>query len=1027
MHGALFRLLKRSTGISDEAGLAAMFAEAKALSASGHCSPALSALLDKLDQFIDKVDAGYAQYERDLALRTRSLEVSSAELTEANDRLREELGSRDRALHSLRDTAASLLGEDEVALEAMRQGDLEALSGLMGRLIEAREQGRRELDHQKFALDQHAIVSITDTQGVILYANPRFCEISGYTEAELLGKTHQLLKSGVHDAAVYQEMWATISSGRVWHGEICNRTKAGALYWVSATVVPFLDAAGLPTRYIAIRTEITGRKQMEAALQEQLRLVEELIEAIPLPMYFKDRSGRYLRLNRAFELFFSVRREDMLGRTLHELLPPEDARLHVEKDEELFSQGGAQVYEATVHSRDGVLHETIYRKAALTRPDGSISGLLGTIVDITERKEAEQALRRAMEAAEAANQAKSDFLANMSHEIRTPMNGVIGMTELALASELPEEPREYLQIVKSSAESLLTIINDILDFSKIEAGKLLIEHIPFHPGRLVADTMKTLALRAHEKGLELVLDIDPALPDCVLGDPGRLRQILLNLAGNAIKFTADGEVVVRAYPAKGSDALCFDVRDTGIGIAADKLSHIFEAFTQEDTSTTRRYGGTGLGLTICHRLVSMMGGEIQVESVLTQGSCFTVQLPLPVDHSQQPVAAQPVSLSGLPVILVDDNETNRIVLSRTLASWGMQVSTYACAEDLLAVAHHDAVPRLILLDAHMPGMDGFQLALHLQGVPPLAAVPRIMLSSGATRGDAERCREFGIAAYFSKPVSQEDLLAGMHSVLGKGEAPAGTPLITRHSLRENRTALNVLLAEDNLVNQKLAVSLLEKWGHRVTVAENGQLAVDQVRERPFDVILMDWQMPVMGGLEATRMIRAMGCRTRIIAMTANAMEGDRERCLEAGMDDYIAKPLRADDLFALLHPAEEGVSEAVEAAPLAHAFDFLKALREADAEVVDLIGPLFIDSCPEDLAQLRAAVESGDFIQIERHAHTLRGIAGNFNAAPLVASARAVELAAGAQDLATVRQGMVQLVEAAADLSAALRIRILAQ
>jgi nitrogen fixation negative regulator NifL len=1024
MHRALQRQLKRIVGVADETALAAMLEEARSAAAIPGVSPAVAALLAGMEELLGRVDGAYDQYERDLALRSRSLELSSEELSAANDRLRDELASRNRALQSLRDTATGLLsgGTASADAEALAENDLESLSVLMARLVDEREAERRELDNQKFALDQHAIVSITDTRGAILYANQRFCEISGYTAEELIGQSHRIVNSGIHPPEIFTDMWTTISSGEVWHGEICNRKKSGEHYWVSATIVPFLDSAGLPTRYIGIRTDITERKAMETKLQEQLRLVEELIEAIPLPLYLKDTGGRYLRLNRAFELFFAVRREDILGKTLHELLRPEDANLHAEKDAELYAAGGSQVYEAHVASRDGATHDTIYRKAVLTRPDGSISGLLGTIIDITERKEAEQTLRKAMEAAEAANRAKSDFLANMSHEIRTPMNGVIGMTDLALGTALDDEPREYLQIVKSSAESLLTIINDILDFSKIEAGKMLIESISFHLPRLVSDATKTLAMRAHEKGLELVLDIAPDLPGFVFGDPGRLRQVLLNLAGNAIKFTERGEVVIRVRPGNRHGVVSLEVQDTGVGIAEDKLGHIFEAFTQEDTSTTRRFGGTGLGLTISHRLVTMMGGRVWVESVLGVGSTFHVEMPLKPDAGREEAEEPLATLGGMQVLLVDDNETNRIVLSRMLESWGMSVTALHSAADLLARLDVSPLPGLIVLDAHMPAMDGFELASRLLADPRLIKVPRIMLSSGAMRGDAERCQELGIAAYFSKPVAQQELLAGLHTVLGVGVPKAADrTLVTRHSLRESREQLQVLLVEDHPINQKLAISLLEKWGHQVTLAQTGQEALDAVaaRSKDFDVILMDLQMPQMGGLEATQRLRLAGCKTRIIAMTANAMEGDRELCLSAGMDDYISKPIKADDLFTLLH--RMSVVSATVSEKAAEDFDYLRALASADPEIVEVVAPMFLEDYAQEMERLQLAISVGDTKLGMRQAHTLRSIVGNFKAEPTVRYARAVEDALHRGDVETAKTWLPALSDSLAELVRVLR------
>ena len=1030
MHRALQRQLKRIAGIADDASLAAALQELRQLSAAAELSPIAAAMLGGLPELLERVDGAYEQYERDLALRTRSLELSSEELSLANEQLRADLASRSRALTSLRETALGLITDvGERDRSSLESNDLEALSRLMARLVEEREAQRRELDNQKFALDQHAIVSITDTQGIILYANQRFCDISGYTQEELIGQPHRIVKSGVHPPAVFADMWATISSGRVWHGEVCNRRKDGALYWVAATIVPFLDVNGLPVRYIGIRTDITERKAIEAQLEDQLQLVEELIEAIPLPLYLKDPKGRYQCINRAFELFFGVRREDILYRTLADLLRPEEVALHAGKDAELYDSGGSQAYEARVTTRDGVAHDTIYRKAILRMPDGSIRGLLGTIIDITDRKQAEASLLRAMEAAEAANRAKSDFLANMSHEIRTPMNGVIGMTDLALSTNLGDEPREYLEIVKSSAESLLTIINDILDFSKIEAGKMEIERISFHLPKLFSDAVKTLALRTHEKGLELVLDLDPSLPEFVLGDPGRLRQVLINLAGNAIKFTERGEVVVSVRPGASPGEVHLAVRDTGVGIAADKLDHIFEAFSQEDSSTTRRFGGTGLGLTISSRLVAMMGGRMWVDSRLGEGSTFHVALPLPADTERREAPEALVSLAGRQVLLVDDNATNRVVLERLFAAWGMHVTAVSSASEVLACLQND-LPSLIVLDAHMPGVDGFELAEMLQQEPRTAAVPRIMLSSGASRGDAEKCRELGIAAYFSKPVVQQELLAGLHSVLGAPLPDAESPgLVTRHSLRETREELRVLLVEDHPVNQRLAIALLEKWGHHVSVAGNGQEAIERVAADPFDVILMDLQMPVMGGLEATQRLRMAGCRTRIIAMTANAMQGDRELCLDAGMDDYIAKPIKTDDLFKLLHPVRRA-----EPAPIAAAiaetsaamdsrpvnFDYAAAIGKADPEIVAIIAPLFLESCDDDVAALRRALADGDAPLGRRLAHTLRGVVANFNALPVVDLARGIENDLHRNDLLSARAALPALEAAVADLHAAL-------
>ena len=1211
MHTLLADQIRRTLGL-DEAPSAAVLDELKQLAGKASLSPAAARLLAGLGGFLGQVDAAYAQNERDLAL-------SSGELAHGHARLHE----LQRVLH--------------------------------------------DLTNQQVAVDQHAIVSMTDVHGTITYANDKFCEVSGYSRDELLGKNHRIVRSAVHSAPVFEAMWAAISSGQVWHGEICNRSKKGPLYWVSASIVPFCDEAGLPVQYIAIRTDITERKRMEALvaeserryrtvvdslnevvfradadgrwsflnpawqeitgfgigttlgtpclrsvhrddreralvfftalasgaceicreefrlmtfsgggcwvellaraerdadgrftgttgtlkdvsdrrkaleqLHEQLHFVQELIEVVPLPIYMKDTAGRYLQFNKAFEDFFGIQRDAWLGKTVHDLLPAADTVLHAEKDRLLLASPGQQNYEARVHTRSGEVRDTIYRKATLTKPDGSIAGLVGTIADITERKAQEAAikaaearlrhitntvpgavfqwevgngkirytflsdrvmeirgldrealfadagiatqqiveedrerirqavflaagrrqawrdeyrirmpngtmrwirgeispqlelaangatvftgiwqdvtqlkeadarlrevtdnipvavyqyllpgegrhafrffsrgleqisgltaeaavadadqlfalihpddrarvmaslrasavsksrwsidfrllhqrsgeiiwihsesqpkampdggtlwngyiadvsearrasdeLRRAKEGAEAANRAKSDFLANMSHEIRTPMNGVIGMTDLALDTELSGKQREYLQIVKSSSEALMTIINDILDFSKIEAGKLLIERIPFDLWHMVGDTLKILALRANDKGLELICDIAPEMPRFVLGDPGRLRQILVNLLGNAIKFTEQGKVVLHVASDKNGSmrrddniSLQFSIIDSGIGIPAHKLDTIFDAFSQEDSSITRKYGGTGLGLTISSRLAEALGGRIWVESEPGRGSVFHFTALFGLDRPQR-APADPAAQGGVP-----------------------------------------------------------------------------------------------------------------------------------QALRDPHQLLDILLVEDHPINQKLAINLLERWGHRVTLAENGLLATEALRSHRFDIVLMDMMMPVMDGLEATRSIRAAeqgnaAPHTPIIAMTANAMQGDREACLAAGMDDYLAKPIQRLELEALLRQyamrdaslasvaPETTVSPKRETAKAAPDFDYAAAVRAADPEIVGIIAGIFLEHYRNDLDKIRDGLAANDLQAVRFVAHALQGTLAMFGAQPAALLARRIE------------------------------------
>jgi len=881
----------------------------------------------------------------------------------------------------------------------------------------------------------------TNAKGENVYINDWYCTITGMSPESAKGFGWAELLHPDDRSHVLAEWNRTVASGSEHAIECRFRSPAGKVTWVWVRAVSLRDPAGTVTGYLGSLTDITARKDAEEALQERTQLLALI-----------------------GEVAVALTRCAKLDEGLKECAASVVSRVGVEAALVWTLDAAAEVFELRAGAGQGAGAEGAPRRLAATKPlldpsvrDGKacfsrvavkllldgceplgwdttaafagyplmvanrLMGILAvssrealseasqrvleSVADTTalgiERYWNEERLEIAKEAAETANRAKSEFVANMSHEIRTPMNGILGMTDLLLETGLTTEQRESMELVKLSTESLMQVINDILDFSKIEAGKLDLDPIAFGIRDLVEDTLKTLAIRAHRQGLELACDIDPDVPNRVIGDPGRLRQVLTNLLGNAIKFTERGEIVVIVRCRSQSIdeyELEFAVADTGIGISSKKQRTIFEPFVQGDGSTTRRYGGTGLGLTISSRIVALMGGQISMESEVGRGSTFRFNGrfgKVAVQSSDAPAQNQ-ANLRGLDVLVVDDNATNRRVLLGLLRLWAARPTAVdsgpaALAELRRAAAAGESYP-LLLVDALMPEMDGFTLVEQLRSEPGLAPPTIMMLTSTDRQTDAARCRRLGMSGYLVKPVRADALQIAILAALGNTSlnnrlsrvaqvAPASPPADTVPS-----RPLRILLAEDNPVNRRVALHMLSKAGHSTVAVSNGKKAVAALARERFELVLMDIQMPEMDGLEATRAIRAeeekSGRHVPIVAMTAHAMKGDRERCLAAGMDDYVSKPVQADALFRVIQsaamPMEPDTVRATPADRMDQVFDRQAALARVDGDeefLAEVIG-LFLADASCRVVEIQHAIEQRDLKHLQSAAHSLKGAAG---------------------------------------------------
>jgi two-component system sensor histidine kinase/response regulator len=807
------------------------------------------------------------------------------------------------------------------------------------------------------------------------------------------------------------------------------------------------NAAHLAESNRQLESELTHRQRVEQQLRSANAFLDSVIDNIPTMLFMKDADDlRIVRFNKAGEELVGLPRDQLVGKTDFDLYPPDEAKSFTEMDRDVLNGTEmVEIDEEELLTKTGVriLHT---KKIPVFDEHGKPQILLGISEDITEKKQTLEALRTAKEAAEAANHAKSDFLANMSHEIRTPMNAIIGMTDLVLEMELQSTQRDYLTIVVESAESLLSIINQILDFSKIEAGRLELETVDFDVREEVGDTLRSLGARAHAKNLELTWLVHADVPKWLSGDAIRLRQALINLIGNAIKFTEHGQVDVEVqFDAvdEGPITLHFSVRDTGVGIPADKQQKVFSAFEQADTSTTREFGGTGLGLAITSSIAKAMNGRVWVESTPGEGSTFhfTGQFTLGTQRHEGRVMPD---LNGLRVLVVDDNATNRRILEATLCSWGMTVESVEGgpqAIDALRNAEAGGTPfALVISDVHMPMMDGFMLAEKLRSMDALRDTVMIMLTSGGRAGDVRRCEELDIRAHLMKPVKQSELL---NAIVASINGTTRRSVVEATEEVDALPPLKILLVEDGKANKIMALGLLSKWGHAVEVAENGREALERWKSETFDVVLMDVQMPIMDGLEATRRIRELegDHRTPIVAMTARAMTGDRERCLDAGMDDYISKPVRRLDLYRALrnlshgHPANPIASgHATQQTQSAESktdvtakiidWDAALAYMDGDRELLKTVVQASITECQQLITQLDEAIAGEDGKTAHRLAHTIKGGTRAIAATSTMEAAADVEASTAEGDFETARRQLPVLRQAIEQLVSVLTQQI---
>ena len=941
----------------------------------------------------------------------------------------------------------------------------------------------------QYAVDQHGVVSITDTEGTILYANDKMLETTLYTKDELVGVNHRIVNSGEHSDKFWEGMYQTIAGGKVWHAEIKNKAKDGRYFWMDSTIVPFINEQGIPYQYISIRTDITKLKELEqqnlndkndaliraevsqilqgqSSLKERVEIsLKAISKAVDLKIQNKlgvfilpegsDKLEMFVTHGQYTKDFLTREKCVKLGSCLcgraalsGELIVSDDcfsAPYHEHSFEGMVAHGHYIVPLRHNGKILGILF--IYTETYPSREESRLDTLrfIGDMFGLAIANErVKQEMHQARKNAEAMAQAKSDFLANMSHEIRTPMNGVLGMLELLSHIDLDDKSKGYVDIAHGSANMLLNVINDILDISKIESGKLHIEHIDFDLRKAIEDTTELLSKLAYQKNIELSCFIPPEIKTLLQGDVMRLQQVLNNLISNAIKFTSEGEVSVSISTIEESDnktKLRFEIKDTGIGIPADKQGKLFQAFTQADTSTSREFGGTGLGLAISKSLIEMMGGKLGLVSEVGKGSTFWFELPFDIIKDNK----LPFTLDNLRILTIDDNETNCLILRKYIENWSGENFTETNSEIGLyrlqeAVENNNPFD-ILLLDMQMPGVTGQEVAVKIRQNPIFNNLKIILLSSMGLDYHTDNHKYFDLL--LNKPIRQSLLYDAISTVQNLAIKVEKKPKTKKEFVNLNG---KLLFVDDNLVNQHLGKAMLTSFGLDFEIVSNGQEALDARKNKAFDLILMDCQMPVMDGFEATRQIRQYEAQTEqekitIVALTANAMQGDREKCLSVGMDDYITKPYTvaglsntlskwltirptSDDKVSITikdsKDSDQNLEQVLADAPIINS-DKFEETREMMGEDVELIIDAFLDSGATLTAEMKKCSKEDDIDGLRNAFHALKGSCGVLGVQRLFDHCKEAEERCRVNDLGSIDTTIAEIFNVFEDSSSAIQ------